>query len=296
MSRLPRRRRSLLAALALLGGISTLAGSLPAPAVADPAPVCNGTTCTETFVFTGGPQTWTVPEVTSATFEVLGAQGAGGLAGAGAGLGGEATATIAVTPGETLQINVGGLGSGDGPGGFNGGGNRSPTAAAAAAPPTSDAAPSRWLTGSSSAAAAAAAATASAAPSTAAAAAGAQVGGGGTSSALGGGGGGTQSTGRTGGTAGIGGTTGGGGTQAPAAAAAAPLGGGDGGGGSGFRPHRRGVPDRRALRGRPGHDHLRADRRSRPQQGRLAEPGEVGEETSPSPSPCTTSGRRRRRA
>jgi len=66
-------------------------------------------------------QTFVVPAgVTSITVEALGAQGgsAGAVAG---GLGGSATATLAVTPGEQLQVNVGGQG-GSPAGGCNGGG------------------------------------------------------------------------------------------------------------------------------------------------------------------------------
>ncbi|MFL5908580.1 MAG: glycine-rich protein [Solirubrobacterales bacterium] len=76
---------------------------------------------TETFNYTGAAQTWTVPAaVTSASFDLLGAQGAA-VYGA-AGLGGRATATIPLTPGESIQLNVGGQG-GTPAGGFNGGGD-----------------------------------------------------------------------------------------------------------------------------------------------------------------------------
>ena len=70
---------------------------------------------TVTFDFTGGVQTWTVPAgVTSAVFDVYGAQGSG--------FGGRATATLPVTGGEVLAVYVGGMPSGT-TGGFNGGGN-----------------------------------------------------------------------------------------------------------------------------------------------------------------------------
>jgi hypothetical protein len=76
-----------------------------------------------TFNSTGKAQTWKVPaHVFSAAFDVYGAQG-----GNGGGRGGEATATISVTPGEVLQINVGnakafnGGGFGFGKGGWGGG-------------------------------------------------------------------------------------------------------------------------------------------------------------------------------
>lgn len=85
-----------------------------------------------TFDFTGAAQTWTVPAgVTQATFDVYGAVG-GDLnfnLGPG-GSGGRATATLLVTPGDTITIVVGGAGENvdvcqDDPpeGGFNGGGD-----------------------------------------------------------------------------------------------------------------------------------------------------------------------------
>ncbi len=75
---------------------------------------------TVTFNYTGAAQTWTVPPcVTSINVDVRGAEGGGG---AGGGNGARVQATMAVTPGQVLQINVGGLGNCPG-GGFNGGGN-----------------------------------------------------------------------------------------------------------------------------------------------------------------------------
>jgi hypothetical protein len=77
-----------------------------------------------TFSYTGAAELWEVPfGVTSATFDVDGAAGSAGSAGptfGAGGLGGRASATIAVTPGQVLQINVGGAGALPG-GGFNGG-------------------------------------------------------------------------------------------------------------------------------------------------------------------------------
>jgi hypothetical protein len=101
------------AALALVtAALATLALAAPASAT------------TETFNFTGAAQTWTVPAgVTSATFDLYGAQGGGVLdvPAFAPGLGGRATATIAVNPGDTIQVNVGGQGL-EPAGGFNGGG------------------------------------------------------------------------------------------------------------------------------------------------------------------------------
>lgn len=63
---------------------------------------------TLTFAASASPQAWKVPAgVTSATFDLLGAQGGAFAGGVPGGLGGEATATIAVTPGETVAIYVG---------------------------------------------------------------------------------------------------------------------------------------------------------------------------------------------
>jgi hypothetical protein len=88
----------------------------------------------QTFSHTGGEQTFTVPPcVTSITIEAWGAQGGDGLPGATnpdeGGNGGYATGTLAVTPGQTLFVNVGGQGAqgaGSGilsAGGYNGGGD-----------------------------------------------------------------------------------------------------------------------------------------------------------------------------
>ena len=77
-------------------------------------------TGTQMFSYTGAVQTFTVPAcVTSITIEALGAQGHN------INLGGKAVATISVTPGETLNIYVGGRysGSNNEIGGWNGGGS-----------------------------------------------------------------------------------------------------------------------------------------------------------------------------
>jgi len=83
----------------------------------------------ETFSFTNGQQSFVVPNgVTSVHIEAWGAEGASiGTVGA-AGLGGFAEGDLAVTPGQTLGIFVGGQGCAQsaqvlGCGGFNGGGD-----------------------------------------------------------------------------------------------------------------------------------------------------------------------------
>src|SRR5258705_12866332 len=87
-------------------GAALWAGGLAAIGSAAPA-----SAATETFQYTGAAQTWTVPlGVTSVTFDLFGAAGSGAdtptfpqpdFAG---GPGGRATATIAVTPGASIQL------------------------------------------------------------------------------------------------------------------------------------------------------------------------------------------------
>ena len=94
-------------------------------------------TITDVFAATGAMQTFVVPAgVTSVDLEVYGAQGAIGghfpipappappppQTGGPGGLGAKATGTLAVTPGQTLYLFVGGSGT-DAAAGFNGGGN-----------------------------------------------------------------------------------------------------------------------------------------------------------------------------
>jgi PKD repeat protein len=77
---------------------------------------------TKTFNFTGATETWVVPAgVTSIEVSMSGAQGGSNSHSTG-GQGGTVTATLAVTPGETLHFNVGGTTT-TGNEGFNGGGN-----------------------------------------------------------------------------------------------------------------------------------------------------------------------------
>ncbi len=83
----------------------------------------------DSFLFTGSIQAFTVPcGVTSITIDAYGAQGGNGALGGnstsgGVGaLGGYASGTLAVTPGQVLNIFVGGAGTTPA-GGFNGGGN-----------------------------------------------------------------------------------------------------------------------------------------------------------------------------
>lgn len=85
----------------------------------------------QTFAFTGAAQTFVVPAgLTALDVEVHGACGGGFQSWTPRSRGGKVICTIPVTPGETLQINVGGEGGygpqtagAVSPGGWNGGGN-----------------------------------------------------------------------------------------------------------------------------------------------------------------------------
>jgi hypothetical protein len=111
------RLRGLLLAVALL--LAPLLSLAATPALAAPSCATSGTTVTCTFNYTGAPETWTVPAgVTSATFDLYGA----GHSDFVNGKGGRVVATLAVTPGASYQIRVGGMGGMGGRGGFNGGG------------------------------------------------------------------------------------------------------------------------------------------------------------------------------
>ena len=79
-----------------------------------------GREVTCTHMYKGNAQIWTVPAgVTQATFDIFGGEG-GRFAG---GKGGEAMATLSVTPGAIYQVMVAGQGGDDGTAGFNGGGS-----------------------------------------------------------------------------------------------------------------------------------------------------------------------------
>jgi hypothetical protein len=79
---------------------------------------------TQTFVYTGSAQSFTVPAcITSLTVQMWGAGGGGGDWGSG-GAGAYVTGTLTVTPGQVLSIIVGGGGAtNSGSGGYGGGGN-----------------------------------------------------------------------------------------------------------------------------------------------------------------------------
>ena len=83
-----------------------------------------GSSVNQTFTYTGGMQTWTVPSgVTQVTFDAQGAQGGSSIYGQGnGGLGGRIQGTLTVTPGQVLNIFVGGQSTSNA-GGYNGGGS-----------------------------------------------------------------------------------------------------------------------------------------------------------------------------
>lgn len=93
--------------------------------------VCEAQEMTETFNYTGSVQTFTVPDgVTSLQIDAYGGRG-GRTYSKGVALGGRVQATLNVTPGQVLNIYVGGRGQGyqdpstraPYPGGWNGGGS-----------------------------------------------------------------------------------------------------------------------------------------------------------------------------
>jgi hypothetical protein len=118
-------------AMGVLGIIGAVAVVVAVPAaVADGLPAnCSqaGTTVTCAFAATGAEQIFAVPSgVTSLTISATGAPGGGNGQPTSGSVGATASATVAVTPGTRLYVEVGGAGadggSGTGAGGFNGGG------------------------------------------------------------------------------------------------------------------------------------------------------------------------------
>ncbi len=81
-----------------------------------------GNDIVETFNYTGGVQTFTVPAgVNVVTINAFGAQGGANAVGLAGASGGDASGNLIVSPGDVLEVYVGGMGSLSG--GFNGGGN-----------------------------------------------------------------------------------------------------------------------------------------------------------------------------
>jgi hypothetical protein len=136
MLRGARRVTLFVAGVALAVGLLASAAPAGATVTSCPAPVIGASTATVTCSYTGAAQTWVVPAgVSSATFDVYGAQGGGALNEASGfpkftpgGKGAHVSATLSLTPGQSLEIMVGGAGGAcvalpdSGAGGFNGGG------------------------------------------------------------------------------------------------------------------------------------------------------------------------------
>src|SRR5215213_8955223 len=131
-SHLARAGRCTPAAMRLLGAgllgvcIALFSAGLVGPAVAQPpdparAPAPPAAAPTWTFSYTGALQTFVVPGgVTQLVVDARGGQGGRpGQPGSGAGgPGGRTTALLPVTPGQTLSIQVGGVGQDTGGGGW----------------------------------------------------------------------------------------------------------------------------------------------------------------------------------
>lgn len=127
--------RAVLLALVPAAGAVALAAGGAAPALAaGPAPSCSAGTCTVSFTTPGAGQSFTVPSGVSALSVTLygGTGGSTSFAGpaVAGGDGALVTATLTVTPGEALGVDVGGAGTSTTgttgqsvPGGANGGGN-----------------------------------------------------------------------------------------------------------------------------------------------------------------------------
>lgn len=125
--------RTLVVGSLVFGGVivaSVIGGSLPASATIDGVATCSAGTCTASFQETGATHGWTVPAgVTSIGVTLYGANGGtGGEPGGAGGLGAEVTGSLAVSGGEALTVNVGGVGGGaetnaTANGGYGGGGS-----------------------------------------------------------------------------------------------------------------------------------------------------------------------------
>jgi hypothetical protein len=111
-----------------LSGLVVLASAAPA-AAAVPAPVCDATSCTVTFGYTGDVQPFTVPtDITELDVSVSGAQGGGTKAPLTSlgGEGGTIQATLSTLPGNSLAVLVGQAGGVGGGRTVGGGGATDP--------------------------------------------------------------------------------------------------------------------------------------------------------------------------
>ncbi|MEU5434403.1 glycine-rich protein [Streptomyces sp. NPDC020719] len=120
------RRGGLTRRLTTLAVPGTMALALAGAGLIALSPPALAATTTVTFSYTGSAQSFTVPaNVYSISVDAFGAQGQNGPEGGSTGgLGGEAQGQLAVTPGQVLQINVGGSGGFGGSGAAGAGGDR----------------------------------------------------------------------------------------------------------------------------------------------------------------------------
>ena len=108
---------------------AVFAGALAIVPSVQAAPSCvpSGTDIVCTYSTVGTDTFTNPPGVTSVTFAAFGAQGGSFAPFRFGGLGGSGTSAVSVTPGQILQVNVGGVGGNDNSavpnGGFNGGGS-----------------------------------------------------------------------------------------------------------------------------------------------------------------------------
>ena len=112
----PRRAQSSPRSLRRRAGsalVRPLIVALPVAAIlAAFAQVASAAVPTHTFAYTGGAQSWTVPAgVTNVTVRVMGAGGGKSACSDAGGGGARVDATLAVVPGQVLNLTVGGSGA-----------------------------------------------------------------------------------------------------------------------------------------------------------------------------------------
>jgi hypothetical protein len=109
-----------------VGGVAALVSSVLVGMDGQSGAIGGGTEITERFDYSGGAQTFTVPDgVFGLDAVACGGQGGDAFGTLAGGLGGRARASVGVSTGEVLAIVVGGAGAGAA-GGFNGGGDGFP--------------------------------------------------------------------------------------------------------------------------------------------------------------------------
>lgn len=116
-----RRAAGSATAVIVAGGLATVAGATQQAFAAASAPSCSHVTCTVTFSSAQTGQSFTVPYGVSSLSVTLNGAAGGSDGGAAGGAGAAVTATLAVTGGEALTVDVGGAGGTAG--GVNGGGS-----------------------------------------------------------------------------------------------------------------------------------------------------------------------------